>query len=777
MNQMNALIGGSPAAHPAAAQPGSKPGPQSGPQSGAASGPVTDLAIEGMTCAACASRVEAALRKVPGVREAAVNLATETARVTWNASPGAAMGDETALLTAVSKAGYSATAQAPEAIPAPRPDTVTPLKFQAIAALLLTLPLMLDMAAMWAGLPHLMLPVWAQAVLAGIVQFGFGARFYAGAWRALKAGSGNMDLLVALGTSAAYGLSLWVVYRHGSHGSHALYFEGAAAVISFVLLGKWLEARAKRRTADALDALLKLKPAEAHRRREDGSIEDIAAGRIRLGDLLLVRAGEALPADGVVVEGRASVDESMLTGESLPVEKAIGDRVVAGAVNRDGSLLLRATAVAQETMLARIVRAVTAAQAAKAPIQRRVDQVSAVFVPVVVLLALISFGLWAALGGDIEQAIINAVAVLVIACPCALGLATPAALMTGSGAAARAGILVRDAEVLERAGKIKVVAFDKTGTLTEGKPAVTDLIPSRIAEEGGITEAALLRLAAALQAGSGHPLAAALRQRAAGIELPALTAFRDHAGFGVSGVVEGRRLLLGTARLLQSEGIDVAAWKQRAQDLQRQGRTVSWLATADGTLLGMIGFADRPKQSAARAVARLKARGIAVAMLSGDAQGAAESVAHVLGIDHVEAEILPEQKAAAVQRLRARFGAVAMVGDGVNDAPALSEADLGIAMGGGTDAAIGVAGITVMRGDPALVADALEISERTEATIRQNLFWAFIYNLVGLPLAAFGLLNPVMAGAAMALSSVSVLANALRLKGWRPAASETGDNA
>ncbi|WP_428249099.1 heavy metal translocating P-type ATPase [Ferrovibrio sp.] len=719
--------------------------------------PVTDLAIEGMTCAACASRVETALRKVPGVREAAVNLATETAHIAW-----AGQSDDAALLAAVTRAGYSATAQVPEAPPAPRPDTVTPLKIQALAAMLLTLPLMADMVAMWSGATHLMLPVWLQALLAGIVQFGFGARFYAGAWRALKAKSGNMDLLVALGTSAAYGLSLWVIYRHGSHAGHALYFEGAAAVISFVLLGKWLEARAKRRTADALDALLKLKPAEAHRRTGDGTIEDIAASLIRLGDLLLVRVGEALPADGVVVEGRASVDESMLTGESLPVEKTVGDRVVAGAVNRDGSLLLRATAVAQETMLARIVRAVTAAQAAKAPIQRRVDQVSAIFVPVVVLLALISFALWAALGGDIEQAIINAVAVLVIACPCALGLATPAALMVGSGTAARAGILVRDAEVLERAGAIKVVAFDKTGTLTEGKPAVTDLLGN------GIAETELLRLAAALQAGSGHPLAQALRQRAAGLVLPELGGFRDHAGFGVSGVVEGRRLLLGTARLLQSEGIDVAAWKPRALALQQQGRTVSWLAAADGTLLGMIGFADQAKQSAARAVARLKQRGIAVAMLSGDAQGAAETIAHALGIDHVEAEILPEQKAAAVQRLRARFGAVAMVGDGVNDAPALSEADLGIAMGGGTDAAIGVAGITLMRGDPALVADALEIAERTEATIRQNLFWAFIYNLVGLPLAAFGLLNPVLAGAAMALSSVSVLANALRLKRWQP---------
>jgi Cu+-exporting ATPase len=450
------------------------------------------------------------------------------------------------------------------------------------------------------------------------------------------------------------------------------------------------------------------------------------------------------------------------------VEKAVGDHVVAGSVNRDGHLVLRASAVAQETMLARIVRSVTDAQAAKAPIQQRVDQVSAIFVPVVLLIALVTFALWAALGGNIETAIVNAVAVLVIACPCALGLATPAALMVGSGVAARNGILVRDAAVLERAGGIKLVAFDKTGTLTEGKPAVTELQPINIAAQD------LLRLAAALQIGSMHPLAEALRQRAGDIALPSVRDFRDHAGGGVSGVIEGRKLLLGNARLLREAGVDMAAHKAAAEALQGQGRTVSWLSR-DGQLLGLIGFADRAKPHAADAVARLQARGIQVAMISGDSKGAATAMARLLGIDTVEAEVLPNQKAEAIRRLQARHGAVAMVGDGVNDAPALSAADLGIAMGTGSDAAIGTAGITLMRGDPVLVADALDIAERTEATIRQNLFWAFIYNLVGLPLAAFGLLNPVLAGAAMAMSSVSVLGNALRLRRWQP--KSQGDHA
>jgi Cu+-exporting ATPase len=726
---------------------------------------VTDLEISGMTCASCAGRVEAALRKVPGVREAAVNLAAETARVAWNGQ-----GDTAALLAAVQKAGYGAAPQASaDAVPKPRADTLAPMRLQAIAALVLTAPLMADMLAMWADQPQWMLPAWAQAVLAGLVQFGLGARFYAGAWRAVRAGSGNMDLLVALGTSAAYGLSLWLLLSGAAHhGAHQLYFEASAAVVSFVLLGKWLEARAKHRTADALDALLRLKPAQAHKLLDDGAVVEVATAALQIGDRLVVRSGEAIPADGMVIDGRASLDESMLTGESLPVEKAVGDHVVAGSVNRDGHLVLRASAVAQETMLARIVRSVTDAQAAKAPIQQRVDQVSAIFVPVVLLIALVTFALWAALGGNIETAIVNAVAVLVIACPCALGLATPAALMVGSGVAARNGILVRDAAVLERAGGIKLVAFDKTGTLTEGKPAVTELQPINIAAQD------LLRLAAALQIGSMHPLAEALRQRAGDIALPSVRDFRDHAGGGVSGVIEGRKLLLGNARLLREAGVDMAAHKAAAEALQGQGRTVSWLSR-DGQLLGLIGFADRAKPHAADAVARLQARGIQVAMISGDSKGAATAMARLLGIDTVEAEVLPNQKAEAIRRLQARHGAVAMVGDGVNDAPALSAADLGIAMGTGSDAAIGTAGITLMRGDPVLVADALDIAERTEATIRQNLFWAFIYNLVGLPLAAFGLLNPVLAGAAMAMSSVSVLGNALRLRRWQP--KSQGDHA
>ncbi len=731
-----------------------------------------DFAIEGMTCAGCARRVETALREQPGVLDASVNLASEKARVILGpGSDGKTAG--ASLAGAVEKLGYHATladraapdTAAAEAREARRAASAFRDGWHAALAMALTAPLLLPMLLPAHAVPHLLHEAWLQALLAAPVQFWLGARFYAAGFKALRAGAGNMDLLVALGTSAAFGLSLWLWYAAPADMMPHLYFEGAAAVIAFVLLGKWLEARAKGRTVEALQALLKLKPASARLLGRDGREITVASAALKPGDHVLVLAGEALPADGRVIDGQASLDESMLTGESLPTEKTIGARVAAGSMNRDGRLVLEVTAVGHETMLARIVRLVEDAQAGKAPIQRLVDRVSAIFVPAVLLAALLTFALWAGLTGDVERAIVNAVALLVIACPCALGLATPAALMVGTGVAAKHGILIRDIESLERAGRIGLVAFDKTGTLTQGKPK---LIGLAVAEGGD--ETALLRLGAALQAASTHPLGLALREAAQErgiVDIPPLRDLRVLAGRGLTGKLMKRNLLLGNRRLMQESGVNTTPLETRAAQWEADGCGLSWLAE-DGKLLGLLAFADPPKPNAARAIARLKARGIDSVMLSGDSNGAAQSVARQLGISRVEAEILPEHKAQHIAALKQEGGIVAMVGDGINDAPALAAADIGIAIGTGTDAAIGAAGITLLRGDPALVADAIDIARHTEAGIKQNLAWAFAYNLIGLPLAAFGLLDPVFAGAAMALSSISVLLNALRLKLWKP---------
>jgi Cu+-exporting ATPase len=749
-----------------------------------------DLAVEGMTCASCVGRVEKALRRVPGVTAAAVNLATERARVT--ALAGAVTAD--ALAAAVEAAGYHARPLRDDALGAVPGSGGEDAETTAAAArsrrelrhvllaAALSAPLLLGMAGDLAGL-DLMPPGWMQFALASVVQFWLGARFYVAAAKAVRAGAGNMDLLVALGTSAAWGLSTWrlLLADHATHGMAAaaphLYFEASSVLIAFVLLGKWLEGRAKGQTAAAIRALMDLRPETARLRRSDGAEIDVPAAEIRVGDVVVVRPGERMPVDGRVIEGAGSVDESMLTGESLPVDKAPGARVTGGSINRDGRLVVETVAVGAETTLARIVRLVAGAQASKAPIQRLVDRVSAVFVPAVLLAALATFAGWWLATGDAASALINAVSVLVIACPCALGLATPTAIMVGTGAAARHGILIKDAEALERAQAITAVAFDKTGTLTEGKPEVTDLVPAR-----GVEIAELLRLAAALQAGSEHPLAAAVRARAAADAIaPPVPAgdFKALAGRGVSGTVEdgtgrGRRAVaLGSRRLAEESGADLSALEQQAASLAAAGRTVSWLvetAPAPARVLGLVAFGDAVKPTAAAAVERLKARGVETVMLTGDNRGAAEAVAAQLGIDRTIAEVLPEGKAEAVAALRGGGRVVAMVGDGINDAPALAAADIGMAMATGTDVAMHTAGVTLMRGDPALVADAVDVSRRTYAKIRQGLFWAFAYNVLGIPLAAAGLLSPVVAGAAMALSSVSVVLNALTLRGWRPEA-------
>ena len=732
------------------------------------------LDIEGMTCASCAGRVEKALAAVPGVREASVNLATERASVRATGRDRL----ESELVAAVAGAGYRATVPADAAAPMAS-DTGAPAKGGTVAsatarksrelrhlliAIALSAPLLVPMLLMPFGVDW-MLPGWVQFALATPVQFWLGARFYRGGWSALKAGTGNMDLLVALGTSAGYGLSLF----HLLSGSGHLYFEASAVVITLVLLGKWLEARAKRQTTEAIRALQALRPATARVVR-DGIERELPLAEVVVGDQVAVRPGERFPVDAVVVEGRSHADESLITGESLPVAKEPGDAVTGGALNAEGRLLLRTTAVGAETALARIIRLVEDAQAKKAPIQRLVDRVSAVFVPVVVAIALLTLLGWGFIGGDWNDAILHAVAVLVVACPCALGLATPTAIMAGTGVAARAGILIKDAEVLETARAVDVVAFDKTGTLTEGRPTLARYV----AVDGD--DAALLRLAAALQAGSEHPLAAAVREAATGMALPSSSDTRAVAGRGVVGDVEGRQLLLGSTRWMEQEGALASAPALRAESdaLATRGHSVSWLAERTGDsvqVLGLLAFRDAPRAEAKAAIATLHRLGIRTAMISGDNRGAAQAVADALGIDDVRAEVLPADKVDAVQALKAH-GRVAMVGDGINDAPALSAADVGIAMGSGSDVAMHAAGITLMRPDPRLVADAIAISRRTSGKIRQNLFWAFVYNVVGLPLAAAGLLNPVVAGAAMALSSVSVVANTLLLRRWTPRASE-----
>ena len=722
------------------------------------------IKIEGMSCASCVGRVERVLGAVEGVEQVSVNLATEMARV-----ESARPLDFALLQRAVDKAGYQASPAPAPFAPAAPPVTPPGTGGRAVLlAALLSLPLILPMLLEVAGV-HWMLDGRVQFLLATPVQFWLGARFYRAGWLAARARSGNMDLLVALGTSAAYGLSIYQLLTATSATPH-LYFEASAVVITLVLLGKWLEARAKRQTTSAIRALQVLRPESARVRRGDRDVE-VPIAQVLAGETVVVRPGERIAVDGVVLEGASHVDEALITGESLPVARHPGDRVTGGAINGEGMLLVRVTAVGAESTLARIIRLVEDAQAAKAPVQHLVDRVSAVFVPVVLALALLTLAGWWLATGDGERAIINAVAVLVIACPCALGLATPAAIMAGTGVAARYGILIKDAEALELAHRITTVAFDKTGTLTEGKPSLAACEPA----PGAIDRARLLQLAAAVQRGSEHALAYAVRQAAGeAAGAPVSSDITALPGRGVAATVDGMRLILGSTRLMEEQGVVLTALAARADELERQGLTVSWLAAADAPpsgrarLLGLLAFGDRVKPQARAAIEALHALRIDTVLLTGDNQGSADHVGATLGIGRVVANMLPADKAAAIGAMKHKDKCVAMVGDGINDAPALAAADVGIAMSSGTDVAMHAAGITLMRGDPALVAAAISISRRSYSKIRQNLFWAFIYNLVGIPLAAFGLLNPMVAGAAMALSSVSVISNALLLRRWKP---------
>jgi P-type Cu+ transporter len=688
---------------------------------------VVELDVEGMTCAACAARIEKNLNELEGV-EASVNLATEKATVRFDPAAMALDG----VIQRVRDSGYDAQLAREGEIRDHSAEHRRARNAFVIAAIL-SAPLLL----------HALVPGWLQFALATPVQFWSGARFYRGAWKALRGGAANMDVLVALGTSVAYAFSSLVLFfgvqQH-------LYFEAAAIVITLVLLGKYLEARAKARAAQSLESLIRLQPKTAYMEK-DGRLVEVDVAALQPGDEFMVRPGDAIAVDGRVTDGDSAVIESMLTGESLPVQKHAGATVFAGTVNGEGALKCVATGTGKGTLLAGIIRLVAAAQGSKPPVQRLVDKVSGVFVPVVLGIALATFLLWGFLVAW-DSAFIPAVSVLVIACPCALGLATPTALMVGVGRAARAGVLVKNAEALEGAEKLDTLVLDKTGTLTRGEPVVSEILP-----EQGVDAARLLAIAAALEARSEHPLARAIVRKAAG-PLLAVASFQSHGGRGVSGVVEGVAARLGSAAFLD-------------QRKSIPGKTVVGVKYG-GRLLGWIALSDELRPTSAAAVARLRAMGIEVVVLSGDSPQAVARIAEELGIERWKAAILPEEKALEIESLREEGRYVGMAGDGVNDAPALAAADVSFALASGSGASLDVADITLMKNDLAGIADAIALSRATLAKIRQNLFFAFVYNVLGIPLAALGMLNPVIAGAAMALSSVSVVSNSLLLNRWKP---------
>ncbi len=720
-----------------------------------------DLAIEGMTCSACSTRLEKVLSKLDGVDGASVNLATSNARVSVT-SGTLSVSD---LIVAVERAGFTGRAieTSSEALQQAARRAADRARLELIiliGAALFTLPFIVQMGLMWTQLQPSTLPALWQFALATPVQFIAGARFYLPAWRALKAGAGNMDLLVVLGTSAAWGLSTYLVLF--SPDSSDYYFEASSSVITLVLLGRHLEDRAKQNTTTAIRSLVALRPQTARIIREGGEVE-VPASLVAVGEVVVVRPGEHLPVDGIITDGDTQIDESLITGESLPVERSIGDTVTGGSINGSGMIRVKVTAVGAESVLNRIIRAVEEAQASKAPVQHLVDRISALFVPAVIVIAigayLYSFLL---LSSSQAEAIISAVTVLVVACPCALGLATPTAIMVGTGVAAQWGILIRDAESLEQAHKTTTVIFDKTGTLTAGQPNVVTVHPLDMEEDE------LLALTAAAQQGSEHPLARAVLNRVRKTTpLAPLSDFSAIPGRGIRATVDNRQVVTGNQRLMAESGVEQAPLLEQANALSSRGSTVIWVAV-DQRLKGIIAIDDVVRPTSKEAIAELNANGIETIMLTGDHQQSAASVADQLGAHDFIAEVLPEEKAAVVSNLMGKNRTVAMVGDGINDAPALATADVGLAMGSGTDVAMETAGITLMRSDPLLVIEAISISHATHNKIWQNLFWAFIYNLFMIPLAFFGAITPVIAGAAMALSSLSVVSNSLLLKRWKP---------
>ncbi|WP_323893829.1 heavy metal translocating P-type ATPase [Aeromonas allosaccharophila] len=716
--------------------------------------------ITGMSCAGCSARLNKMLAALPGVISAEVNFSIEQARIVLvpgAQSPAALREHIEALGFGAKLAQSSASGRRQQLLEREAQEAATARQAQTrvIVSALLTLPLLVGMLAM-AGLFPWHLPAWLELLLATPVQFWIGARFYRGAWLALKNRAANMDVLVATGTSAAYFYSLYLLLTLGMAASGQLYFEASAIIITLISLGKMLEARARRSTQSAIRELMALRPETATVWRGE-SWQSVAIDEVLRGDRLRVLVGERVPVDGRIVSGASELDESILTGESLPVARGAGDKVLGGAINRSGVLEIEATTVGEDSSLSKIIALVESAQMGKAPLQQLVDKVSAVFVPVVMAIALFTLLVWYAISNDFAQALLAAVAVLVIACPCALGLATPAAIVTGTGVAARHGILIKDVDTLQKAHAIKALIFDKTGTLTQGRPV--------LASWSGNGEP--LRLAAALQQASEHPLALAMREAVGnGATLPQPEAVEVRVGAGIVGQVAGHSVAIGNSSLLAQLGID-----QPQQDEQpADGATRVWVAI-DGTVAGIAALADTLRPESAAAIATLRQRGIASWLVSGDAPAPVAHIAAKLGLDGAFDSVLPAGKVAKVAALRGQTrGLVAMVGDGVNDAPALAAADVGIAMGSGSDVAMETASITLMRSDPRLVADAIDISAATWRTIQQNLFWAFVFNIIGIPLAALGYLSPELAGAAMALSSITVLSNSLLLKRWQPRA-------
>jgi Cu+-exporting ATPase len=722
--------------------------------------------VGGMTCSACSNRVEKALRAVPGVIEANVNVALERADVKTIA--GAVRIDT--LAEAVDRAGYEAhiasateaQAQADEAHRAKDQAQLRKEKITLLISIALSAPMVGHMIAKFLGSHFVHLP-FVEVLLATPIQFIIGARFYKAAYKALRARSANMDVLVVMGTSAAYFYSWYLIATLGAASQGQLYFEASAVIITLVLLGKYMEARAKRGTTAAIRQLMDLRPQTARVKRADGTEVELPIVEVNTGDIVVIKPGENIPVDGEVVAGQSEIDESLITGESLPVNKSKGSKVTGGAINGTGLLEVRATNVGADSTLSKIIHLVENAQAGKAPVQRLVDRISEIFVPIVVSISAVTFAIWFFTGGNFEAALVAAISVLVIACPCALGLATPTAIMTGTGAAARSGILIKDVESLEHAHRLSAIIFDKTGTLTEGKPAIVSMHTIRGSEEE------MLRAAAAVQQGSEHPLGQSMLDRAAMLELdlPAVTEFRSFTGRGVAGMVDGREIMVGNEALLAEWNFDPAVEREQARQWEAQAKTVVWVADRDG-IIGIIAIADILRAEAKEAIQSLGKLGIKTLMLSGDAELVAAEIGRQVGVDDARGQVKPDEKAGVVEELAQEGYTVGMIGDGINDAPALAAADVGIAMGSGTDIAMETAGITLMRTDPRLVGAAIAVSRATFNKIKQNLFWAFIYNVVGIPLAAMGFLTPTMAGAAMAMSSVSVVSNSLLLRRWRP---------
>lgn len=718
---------------------------------------VLDFDIEGMRCASCSSRIEEALRKQPGVRQASVNLALSRARVALEPDAGSETG---AIEETVRNLGFGIERREPRALsesPAARQqDEVRAARRRALAAALFSAPVLLLGMSGAGGAPGLVV----QAALTTVVELVFGWEFHRSAVQRARRLGANMDTLVSLGTLAAYLYSLWALAA-----SEAVFFDTAAVIITLILTGRFLEARARGRASQAVTRLLELGEKEARVLREGHEIA-VAADQLLPGDLMVVRPGEKIPTDGTIVEGRSSLDESMLTGESLPVDKEPGDGVFGATLNQEGRLVVEATRIGEETALARIAKLVEEAQASKAPVQKLVDRVAGVFVPVVLAIGAATFAGWLFTGADLAIALRNGVAVLIIACPCALGLATPAAILVGTGRGAELGVLFKGSDAFESARGIDVVVFDKTGTLTHGQMTLTDVVSE---PAGAGDESELLARVAALEAASEHPVGRAVADAALarGISLAPVEDFESLAGRGVRGRVQGETILVGRSSLIRELGMEIPTGvAAKLEELEGQGKT-AFLAAFGGRVRGVLAVADTARDSAGPAVRSLQAMGIELAMVSGDNRRTAEAIASRLGISRVVAEVLPDQKAQWVAALRGERKSVAFVGDGVNDAPALSEADLGIAVGSGTDIAIEAGDVVLMTPDPRLVITALRLARRTYRTIVQNLLWAFGYNAAAIPLAAAGFLDPMIAAGAMALSSVSVLSNSLRLRGFR----------